>query len=99
VDKAYVMVNGTFDFVAEFESYRAQVKGPLNLARFDRWADSFKYLQAMGELADAWRRSPISPLPSHPSSPISPLSRRIISPPIISPPISSLPTPPRLVQV
>jgi hypothetical protein len=39
-----------YAFVDEMESIRPRIKGSGNLARFDYWLNTFRYLRAMGEL-------------------------------------------------
>lgn len=43
---------GDYAFVTEFEALRASVSGPANLARFDYWLNSFRYLRAMGSIVE-----------------------------------------------
>ncbi len=47
-------VREAYDFVGRFEALRPKVKGAGNLARFDYWLESFRYMLATEDLKCAW---------------------------------------------
>jgi hypothetical protein len=54
--RPWEQVQGDYAFALQFEQLRAAVRGAGQLARFDYWLASFRYLRAMGQVNCAWAR-------------------------------------------
>lgn len=54
--RPWTQVQLEYAFALQFGQLRSKVQGPGNLARFDYWASTFRYMRAMAQVSCTWAR-------------------------------------------